>query len=126
MSTENQALEVLKHFEELMRQFAPDVIDIAANVVFVSAINKIVFGGLVAILLAMVAFKVAMYLQETWGRIYKNDIDLMEIANMWTWVGAIIFIVMFTILSLCNLLNLWNWVALFKPHLALAQKVLGM
>lgn len=127
MSTENQALELLKHFEELTRQFAPDVIDMAANVVLVSAINNIVFGGLVAIVLAILTFKLGNGLSRLYLKWQEKDkwFDV-DLANVITWSLCLIVILGCFFSSLFNLLDLWNWVALFKPHLALAHKILGL
>lgn len=129
---EQKAVEILDKLEALATQYTPDVLDAAVAIVQVNGIRNVVCGflGIAAIFLVRaVARRSREYCQAQYDAFHEEN---PHADNGWE-VGvavSIIFGVIATLIlaisSVVTLCDVWNWVAMFDPKLALAQRILGL
>lgn len=124
---EQKVVELFDRFEELAVQYTPEVIEKATAAVSVTAIGNLVGG-----LSGLVAVYAVWWLTKNCATYCRNKKQDGRWANDWD-IGWIISFVIggvsggcIAIISLFELIDIWNWVAVFNPQLALAHQVLGL
>lgn len=111
----DKALQYLTSFEELAKQYSPDVIDAALTVVRLHGLQNalqaiLVFGALC----------VGVFLVRKGVRM--KDIDSGAVYFM---PGFILTLVMGISALTSNAFSLWPYIAIFEPKLYIAYKIFG-
>lgn len=124
---ETKAVDILDKLEVLTTQYAPEVGEAALQVVQMSGVVAIGNAFACAILAVCVA-KLTQYVckfcaKKEEAERYDSPWDAAGFLSLA--IGVVVGLI-FLIASLTDLLNFWNWVAIFSPELALAHKLLGL
>lgn len=124
---DQKLVEIFEKLEELVKQFQPEALDKAVNILQINAVNNIVISLLIISLTALLL----IVLWKKQGEITEHlDIEKCNTMVAGLCTAAIVLGIMFSIIlsivSLCSLLDIWNWIGIFNPKLALAKKILGM
>lgn len=125
--TEQRAVELLDKLDSIATQYAPDVINSAIKVVQVNGLLYI-FYGILCIIGCFICVSVTKKLVNTFTELkksggYRSDWEVGIAVSYGA--GAAVTIVL-AICSIRGLCNVWNWIAIFDPKLALANKLFGM
>ena len=105
----NKALEYLTAFEELAKQYAPDVVNAGLTVVQISAFSEIVIG------VVLLAVSIGGFFAARWVWKKTDDEFCAGLAGAAA-LGA-------GIASGVHLLSVWTWVGIFNPKLYIAYKL---
>ena len=112
----DKALQYLSSFEELAKQYSPDVVDAAFTVIRVNAIQEIAWG-LIGLVCLVIGLFIALKHVKQMSAYEINRHDAAFVA------GGIM-----TAIGLCTAYKIfivWNWVGIFEPKLYLAYKIFG-
>lgn len=117
----DKALQYLSSFEELAKQYSPDVVDAGLTVIRINALGDIIVG-LVGIAVAFVVWKIFKRVRAERGKEYFHRNEAICIIG-----GAISFFggIASFVMILFGLFNIWVYVALFDPKLYIAYKIFG-
>ena len=123
---EEKIVSILDQLEALAKQYSPEVLDSAIDVVRMTGVSTILEGficGLAAIGCFFLAKHLVIFLskKEKEGKYEDGPWELFKILCFI--VGAV-FVIIFTIACFANVFDTWSWIAIFDPKLALAKKVL--
>ena len=123
---EEKIVSILDQLEALAKQYSPEVLDSAIDVVRMTGVSTILEGfiwGLAAIGCFFLAKYLVIFLskKEKEGKYEDGPWELFKILCFI--VGAV-FVIIFTIACFGNVFDTWSWIAIFDPKLALAKKVL--
>lgn len=121
---EQKTVEILDKLDALATQYAPEVVDSAIGIMQVSGASKIILGLLGLCFVCAIAFSVCKGVKYCAKKQEENR-EWEAGAPIIITLG-VIFSVGILIASLTALLNVWNWVAMFDPKLALAQRIMGL
>ena len=124
---EQKAVEILDKLDSITTQYAPDVVNSAIKVVQVNGLSRI-FYGIIGIIGCFICVIVAKKLANKCTELKKRDgynSDWEVGVAVSCVVGAVVTIVL-AICSIIELCDVWNWIAMFDPKLALANKLFGM
>lgn len=124
---EQKAVEILDKLDSIATQHAPDVINSAIKVVQVDGVSHI-FYGIIGIIgcftCVIVAKKLAnkcTELKKSGG--YNSD---WEVGIAVSYILGTVVTIVLAICSIIELFDVWNWIAMFNPKIALANKLFGM
>jgi len=123
---EDKAVDLLDKLETLAEKYTPETIDAALAAVSVSGIGDILFGvfGLVGIAVASKPIrKLINYMHQ---KDKDEPYELWDLGLCPTWATYSLVTLPLSIAAICNLLDIWNWVAIFQPKLALAHQIMGL
>jgi hypothetical protein len=141
---EEKIVELSGKLERIMAERAPEAWDAALAVVQVGAIRNLVVG-LIAIVIAIIAWTVFARLYRKWRELdgpwavyraeyhnYMNssanrpDKPTAGKGGFEASVAAGFFVIglLSTLSAVANLLSVWTWVALFRPELVIAKRIL--
>jgi len=121
MTDETQkAVELLDKLATLAEKYTPQVYQTAVNVVQIQAIGELCLSALFLFVLYFSCKSVLKLHKQG----FFDDID--EAACVISCIFGISAALATGAYSLSNLFDVWNWVALFKPDLALAYKILNI
>ena len=124
---EQKAVEILDKLDAVATQYASDGINSAIKVVQVNGVADIFYGmiGIIGCFICViVAIKLANKCTELKKRYGYNSDWEVGVAISYI-LGAVVTIVL-AICSIIELCDVWNWIAMFDPKLALANKLFGM
>lgn len=122
---EQKAVDLLNKIESLAVDYTPDVYQMAVNVVQAQGIVLIVEGfiyGLAAFVFALISKKSYVFCRKKHDKAgdYSDwDMAGFFIALMCAALAGILMLV-----SIFNVFDMWNWVAVFNPELALAKEII--
>ena len=122
--TEQKAVEILDKLDAITTQYAPDVINSVIKVVQVTGLSRIFYGIIGCFICVIVAKKLAnkrTELKKMDG--YNSDCEVRVVVS---YILGVVVIIVLTICSIFELCDVWNWIAMFDPKLALANKLFGM
>lgn len=114
----DKALQYLQSFEELAKQYSPDVVDAGLTVIRVHGIKSIVeclVGIAIGAAFCLAAYKLYPIIEE------KVDESM---ASIFSTISGIIGTIVLAVASI-SIFNVWTWVAVFDPKLYLAYKIFG-
>ena len=121
MTDETQkAIELLDKLAILAEKYTPQVYQTAVNVVQIQAMGKLCLSALFLLVLYFSCQKILKLHKQG----FFDDKD--EAACVISCIFGISAALVTGAYSLANLFDVWNWVALFKPDLALAYKILNI
>lgn len=110
-----QLTELLRRLEH---EWAPELLNLAARIVFWDAVGWLIIGGVLASLTILgLRFAVKMW------RLGKEDSDDIYVM---TFCVTSLLSALSGVFALLILFNIWNWIALFDPQLAVAKRVLDL
>ena len=124
---EQKAVEILDKLDSITTQYAPNVVNSAIKVVQVNGLSRI-FYGIIGIIGCFICVIVAKKLANKCTELKKRDGYLSE-WEVGVAVSYILGAAVTIVLAICSILELfyvWNWIAIFDPKLALANKLFGM
>lgn len=107
-------------FEEAAINLAPDALELALTIVRLDSIGMLLTGAVVlsiSLPLAILLARVAM------GEAEKHVFEQRDLMVIGGGIGSILLSIT-SLLSLMLLLDFWNWVGAFAPHIKLARDVL--
>jgi hypothetical protein len=112
----DKALQYLTSFEELAKQYSPDVVDAGLTVVRVHGFQSIGEGALALILVISCIWIIRINIPKVERYSVAPDalIATSSIVGIFSAIGV-----------WANLLNIWNWIAIFDPKLYIAYKIFG-
>lgn len=109
---QDKALQYLSAFEELAKQYTPDVLDMALKVVQINGLQTLI----IYFTWFIVGVSLILYiLINGWSLRRETDYFTVVMPGI---VGTGCLIV-----SSVGILNLWNWIAIFEPKLYIAYKI---
>ena len=123
---EEKIVSILDQLEALAKQYSPEVLDSAIDVVRMTGISNIL-EGIICGLAAIGCFFLAKY---TVILFYKRENEdkhgdgPWELFKILCFIVGAVFVIIFTIACFANVFDTWSWIAIFDPKLALAKKVL--
>ena len=121
MTDETQkAVEFLDKLTALSEKYAPKIYETALTVVQVQAVGELVLSATCLIFMYWLVKKALKLKAQDFFDEYDEDLTDMAIII----VGSAIVVT--SVCSLCCLFDVWNWIAVFNPELALANKVLNI
>lgn len=115
--------ELTQLLERLEREWAPEVLELAARIVFWDAVGWLAIGALCAVV-AIVAGRITIRHYR-----YVESDEYSYPSDEWRIPVAMGSGIIATFASLCAsfiLLNIWNYIALFDARLAVAHRVLEL
>jgi len=107
---EAKAVELLDKLEKITITLAPQALDIAEGCMRVSGLQEVITGLIVLAISSLISYKTS-----------KKDYDGYDPAPTFIYficTGA-------AVVGFCCVLDIWNWIAIFNPKLAIANKLLG-
>jgi len=124
---EQKTVELLDKLDKLATQYTPDVVESAVSAVQISAISNLIYGvvGLFCVVICWwLATNATRFCRKKkqdggWGSDWEIGVALSF------YVGGLVCSIM-TVISIWDLFNLWNWIAILNPKLALAHRILGL
>ena len=115
-----KAVELLDKLTALSEKYAPEVYETALTVVQVQAVSELVLSATCLIFIYWLVQKALKLKAQDFFDEYDEALTVMATII----VGSAIVVT--SVFSLCCLFDAWNWIALFDPKLALANKVLNI
>lgn len=116
----DKALQYLQSFEDLAKQYSPDVVDAGLNIVRVYGAQELILGILCIALLLYIFFKAkAAVIKDLNKGGYSSGGNVLPII-----IGASLLGI-FPVAQATAVFSIWNWVAVFEPKLYLAYKIFG-
>lgn len=124
---EQKTVELLDKLDKLATQYTPEVVDSAVSAVQITAINNLIYG-VVGLFCAVICWWLAVNFSKFcrkkkqeggWGCDWEISFALSF------YVGGMVCSII-AIISIWDLFNLWNWIAIYNPKLALAHRLLGL
>lgn len=104
---EAKAVELLDKLEKITVTLAPQALDVAEGCMRVAGLQTVAQG----LLLLVTSFLV----------LYKTKKKKGDPTPAFIYIPCIIVVIMGSF----RVLNIWNWIAMFNPKLAIANKLLG-
>ena len=121
MTDETQkAVEFLDKLTALSEKYAPKIYETALTVVQVQAVGELVLSATCLIFMYWLVKKALKLKAQDFFDEYDEALTVITII-----LGGSAIIVT-SVCSLCCLFDVWNWIAVFNPELALANKVLNI
>ena len=128
---ESKAVEILDKLEQLTTQYTPEIIDVTLGVVRVSGFKTLI-SNLLTTLVGLSLMYLGWWLWTTYQKKLKDNPNCTkQERDNWEWfqyagatITSILGVICF-IFSVFDIFDVWAWVSIFKPELALANKVLG-
>ena len=115
-----KAVELLDKLTALSEKYAPKVYETALTVVQVQAVGELVLSATCLIFMYWLVKKALKLKAQNFFDEYDEALTVVTVI----FVGSAIIVT--SVLSLCCLFDVWNWIAVFNPELALANKVLNI
>lgn len=107
-------------FEEAAINLAPDALELALTIVRLDSIGMLLTGAVVLSISLPLAILLARVAIREFEKYVMEQRDLMVFGGG---IGSIILSIT-SLFSLILLLDFWNWVGAFAPHIKLARDVL--
>lgn len=121
---EEKAVELIEKFELFAKQYTPEAIEMVKTVTQVSGISEIIDGSIFSLTGVVLAFATDKLVRYFYNLEKKDNNDYFYTISSFVIGCPLTSIAILTGVS--HLLDIWNWVAIFKPELAIAHKLLGL
>lgn len=117
--------ELAEKFAEYTADYGPQVVDLGLNVVRIDGLSAllpaIVILALIMVLARKAYPKLLDFYREQFAIEWRNRSEGLILLSG---IAQLPFFVAF-IICLVNLLNIWNWIAVFAPELEVARRIIG-
>ena len=123
---EEKIVSILDQLEALAKQYSPEVLDSAIDVVRMTGISNIL-EGVICGLASAGCFFLSLYLFRFFSVKEKEEQSLdapWELFKVMIVIFGAVSVIIFTTACFVNVFDAWSWIAIFDPKLALAKKVL--
>lgn len=107
---EAKAVELLDKLEKITVTLAPQALDVAEGCMRVAGLRNVITGLIILATTFLISYKTS-----------KKGYDKDHPAPAFIYIGCIFLAVAG---SIC-VFDIWNWIAIFNPKLAIANKLLG-
>jgi len=123
---EQKIISLLDKFEKLSEQYAPEVVEKTLNAIQVTGAGNLLAGFLCLVICGTIFLITKRFYIYACSQYEKDRFSSWNLASSISVAfGAALFLI-FLIPAFLELGDLWNWVAIFRPDLALAHKILGV
>ena len=123
---EEKIVSILDKLEALAKQYSPEVVDSAIDVVRMTGISNIL-EGIICGLASIGCFFLSLYLFRFFSMKEKEEHSVdasWDLFKVLIVIFGAVFVIIFTTACFLSVFDTWSWIAVFDPKLALAKKVL--
>lgn len=128
MSLEEKAVDLLEKLEKVTITLAPQAIEVAEKAMVVSGIQEITTGvlwGLAALVFFGASLYVAKKEKQYYDKLMADERLRYEPEKTFFWAIPLVISSCCFLPFIIQLGCVWNWIAIFQPKLAIANKLLG-